>query len=162
MNKVGTAYVLWLGVLLGFAGLHRLYNGKVLTGLLWFFTGGIFGIGQLIDLLLIPNMVEDHNARFSARYSLSEAGVPIVQPEVQVVVREHLSPTFLKRDQLMMQLVRAAEVRGGKLSVTQGVMETGAGFTEVEAMLKDMLRTGYVDICNDPVSGVVLYEFKEL
>ena len=57
MNKVGTAYALWLGGLVGVAGLHRLYNGKIWTGLLWLFSGGLFGVGQLIDLVLIPRMV---------------------------------------------------------------------------------------------------------
>ena len=67
MNKVGTAYVLWLGCLLQLHGLHRLYNGKIFTGLLWMFSFGLFGFGQLIDLLLIPDMGEKHNLKLAAR-----------------------------------------------------------------------------------------------
>jgi hypothetical protein len=36
-----------------FCGLHRFVSGRILTGLLWFFTLGLAGIGQLVDLILI-------------------------------------------------------------------------------------------------------------
>ncbi len=35
------------------AGLQRLYVGKIKTGLLWLFTFGLLGIGQLYDLIMI-------------------------------------------------------------------------------------------------------------
>ena len=34
-------------------GIQRFYVGKIGTGILWFFTGGLFGIGQLIDVIMI-------------------------------------------------------------------------------------------------------------
>lgn len=46
-----TAFFLCL--LFGLMGVHRFYVGKVGTGILWMLTGGIFGIGCFIDLLVI-------------------------------------------------------------------------------------------------------------
>jgi hypothetical protein len=154
MNKVGTAYVLWLGGLLGLAGLHRLYNGEIRTGILWLLTFGLFGVGQLADLVLIPQMVETHNARLSAKLNGSRSINEVAQ------VESSIAP--LTRNEAVIHLLHAAEARGGKLSVTQGVMATGLSFTEVEMLLKEMLKTGYVDIGNDPETGIVMYEFHEL
>ena len=35
------------------AGMHRIYVGKIGTGIVWFFTGGMLMIGQIVDLVLI-------------------------------------------------------------------------------------------------------------
>ena len=43
----------FLCLFLGFIGIHRFYVGKVGTGILYLFTGGIFGIGWIVDLIMI-------------------------------------------------------------------------------------------------------------
>ncbi len=45
--------VLSMGIFIGLCGLHRFYAGKIWTGILWLITGGILGIGQVIDIILI-------------------------------------------------------------------------------------------------------------
>jgi hypothetical protein len=45
---------LWcLGWCVGLSGLQRFYVGKIGTGLLWLLTGGLLGIGQLVDVIRI-------------------------------------------------------------------------------------------------------------
>jgi len=44
---------LLLAIFLGGLGIHRFYVGKIGTGIIYFFTGGIFGIGIILDVILI-------------------------------------------------------------------------------------------------------------
>ncbi len=56
---------LLLCIFLGEFGIHRFYVGKFGTGLLYLFTGGLFGIGWIIDLirLIIGTYTDKHGMR---------------------------------------------------------------------------------------------------
>jgi TM2 domain-containing membrane protein YozV len=60
-RSVALSYGLWCLSLLGICGIHRVYNRKPFTGLLWLLTFGLCGVGQLVDLFLIPGLVEGAN-----------------------------------------------------------------------------------------------------
>jgi TM2 domain-containing membrane protein YozV len=54
-------YILWL---FGFTGAHRFYYGRPVTGTIWFFTFGLFLIGWIVDLFLIPAMDREADLRY--------------------------------------------------------------------------------------------------
>ena len=56
-------YILWL---FGFTGSHRFYYGNPFLGTIYFFTLGLFFIGWIIDLFLIPSMDRRADFRFTA------------------------------------------------------------------------------------------------
>jgi TM2 domain-containing membrane protein YozV len=61
-HSVVVGYLLWI---FGFTGSHRFYYGKPVSGTIWFFTLGLFGIGWLIDLFLVPGMNRQAACRFA-------------------------------------------------------------------------------------------------
>ncbi len=104
--SLGSAYVLWSLGLFGLCGLHRFYLRRWRTGLLWLLTFGLLGIGQLFDLIWIPQMVRERNARLAgsgvvaageepqpvrAGGTESLSGEPSSPPEIAVLLRNLLS-----------------------------------------------------------------------
>ena len=57
--------VAWiLQTFLGVFGIHRFYLGKIGTGLIWLFTGGLFLIGYLYDYCTLNRQVDERNRMF--------------------------------------------------------------------------------------------------
>ena len=54
-------YILWV---FSFTGSHRFYYGKPISGTINFFTFGLFLIGWIVDLFLIPSMDRQADLRF--------------------------------------------------------------------------------------------------
>lgn len=155
--REGISYGLWCACLLGFAGLHRIYLGKYGTGIIWLLTFGLLGVGQFVDLIRMRKLVADSNIREGYALHPRAAHQLLMQREPPA------KPASLKKAEkpLRLRLLEAAMVRGGAISVTEGVAATGAGFEEVEQTLRGLVEAGYVDVDNRPGSGVVIYRFTE-
>ena len=54
-------YLLWL---FGFIGAHRFYYGRPVSGTVYFFTLGLFFVGWLVDLFLIPSLQNQADIQF--------------------------------------------------------------------------------------------------
>jgi hypothetical protein len=149
-------------------------------GLLYFFTGGLFLLGWGIDFFTLPRQVRVANL---LRQNQTEGLGSELRRELEILKRglhdmlesgsdvrmsaprESLKTLLKPRvtdDDLMLALLRAAQQHNGRLSVTEGVMETGVPFADVERVLKTMVNSGYVYMDNDPATGVVVYVFKEI
>lgn len=62
-KETGIAYALMLFSLIGLCGIQHFYLGKIGRGVLWLLTGGLLGIGLIIDLFTLPQQVKTVNAR---------------------------------------------------------------------------------------------------
>jgi TM2 domain-containing membrane protein YozV len=157
-DSIVISYLLWCACFLGVSGLHRLYNGKIFTGLLWLFTLGFFGIGQFVDLFLIPSMVNENQLR--KRNQLED-------PRINSFSSPYSSPWSItsrtvSQSELMILLTKAAQKRGGTISLTQAVLDIERSYEEIQATLDQMMKKGYIIPGNDPDKGFVVYHFLEL
>lgn len=53
MSPKSWIVTLLLCIFLGEFGIHRFYAGKIVMGLVYLFTGGLFGVGWIIDIIFI-------------------------------------------------------------------------------------------------------------
>ncbi len=52
-HSLAVGYILWI---FGFLGAHRFYYGRPVSGTIYFFTLGLFLIGWIVDLFLMPKL----------------------------------------------------------------------------------------------------------
>jgi len=103
-RSVALSYGLWCLSLVGVCGVHRLYNRKPLSGILWLLTFGFFGIGQLIDLFLIPRMVEEANQALllqQAQVQLDLPVLPSLEKQLLQLARQKTPGGFTLNDALL-------------------------------------------------------------
>jgi TM2 domain-containing membrane protein YozV len=160
----GTGYLFWCLCFLGICGGQRFYTGSIGSGLLYLFTFGVFGIGQVIDLFLIPDMVSRRNVYLRGLHSsntpnvnqsvtLNIGDIPQLQPP------QVLSPSVPSTINPMQKLLKAAKEHGGQLSIAQAAMYTDLEPEEVKKLLEDAQRAGYAEISNDSKTGAIRYQF---
>ncbi len=100
------AGLLCLGWIFGVSGLQRFYVGKIGTGILWLLTGGLLGIGQLVDVILIL-----------AGQFTDKRGRPLIMWEDELELRAVPAPATTAQPGRLAsngrQEVKAAKVGGG-------------------------------------------------
>jgi hypothetical protein len=137
--QISTAYLLWL-IGFGTLGIHRFYLGRIGTGLLWLFTGGLFGVGALIDLFYIPSMVRQENLGLAFRRVLS--GQPREAPRDERPMRNVTPP---RRDSVEQVILRLARRNRGELTAAQLALEAGIRLEEADAALGKLCEKGYAE-----------------
>lgn len=60
-HSLAIGYLLWI---FGFMGSHRFYYGRPISGTVWFLTLGLFFIGWIVDLFLMPSLERSAEFRY--------------------------------------------------------------------------------------------------
>jgi hypothetical protein len=151
MKNSGIAYLLaLLGFLSPVAGAHRFYLGRPVSGLFYLLTWGFFGIGTLIDLFLIPRMVDDENRRL-----LYPGPIPMhaLAPGAPPLLPAPPTPE--------QQILRVAKENGGVVTVDLVALHSGMSLSHAKAELERLRSQGFcsVDVSTE---GAKLYVFEGL
>jgi len=140
---VGLTYLFWAMGLFGLNGIHRFYCRKPVSGGIWLMSLGLVGIGQMVDLFLIPGMVE-------------EANRPLLQ--LGLATADSVALPSLERQ--LLRLARASGSNGFSLNdaLIELELPAGAGSAAVRSEIDRLLLEHLLDVGNDERGRVVYRE----
>lgn len=124
--------------------MQRFYNRKPLSGTLWLVSFGLCGIGQVVDLFLIPELVEQANQPLLLEQALAAAansGMPSIERQLLQLARRAGSKGFTLNDALLeLQLPHDADSHA------------------VTAEIERLLHAQLLDVGNDQRGRVIYLE----
>jgi TM2 domain-containing membrane protein YozV len=103
-RSVALSYLFWCTCFVGVCGLQRFYNRKPASGVLWLLTFGLCGIGQLLDLVLVPDMVRQANRTLLLEEALAgvdAAAYPPIERQLLQLARRTGASGFTLNDALL-------------------------------------------------------------
>lgn len=165
MKSKELAYILWLLCGFSICGAQRLYCKRYISGFIYFFTFGFFGIGQIIDLFTIPNMVDEENLKYQALYGYQHINIS-GNPQVTINVdgrKSHAYKTAYKtvsnrKVSDTIQILQVAKNNGGMVSLSDCVLATGKETAQVKQTLAKMCQDELIEMANLPESGAIVYK----
>jgi hypothetical protein len=165
-KELWLSYLLALAAFFGPAGLHRFYLGRPLSGIIYFLTWGFLGIGTIYDLIHLPEMVTQENAKLlppHRRQLYLESGGKRRDREARKMLKEYKKAGKRKlsedeRDQLILQLAKSNE---GGVTVAMVALEVDLSMRKAKKVLERLRKGGFceLDVSED---GAELYRFLGL
>ena len=154
-RETGTAYLLWCASLLGVCGLQRFYLGQIWVGTLCLVSFGFCGLAQLIDLFLIPGLVERSNqADRSARPMAGRPLAPLAQAGTDPTT-DGSTGTPVPALTLEQQILRRCEHEPASLA--HFILATGEPSDTIRRVVEEMAAQGLLRQTISE-SGSVLYQ----
>ena len=159
IRSKGLAYLLWCTGFFGACGVHRFYAGNYASGLLWLLTGGLLGVGQVLDLLFIPGMIEKKNLK----YQLSQGGIPQKGLTDELVIEDNYQQKFLQKipskqqsDTYKILLLAKTQPKG--VTLADCVLAIDKPIAEVKKLLNDLYHDGLLTIDNALETGAIVHK----
>jgi hypothetical protein len=150
--NIGFAYLLWLFSGFGVLGFHRFYLGKIGTGVLWFVSGGLGGIGALYDVITLPRQVREANIKDRVRAELTYG------PEGS---GRYIPPAYAQKSEDHEKIIlRVARDNAGFVTPGEAALEGDISVDQARKLLEKMAAAGNAEM-RVRSSGVVVYFFPE-
>ncbi|MDR0300789.1 MAG: TM2 domain-containing protein [Treponema sp.] len=161
MYSVGIAYLLWLFSGCGALGFHRFYLGKIPTGLLWMFTGGLGMIGSVYDFFTLPGQVREANIR-NAIYGAGAKNInnqPAGQPSWRNVDDGEFQ-IVREKESVERIILKLAKEKKGILTASDVALAAQISMDEAKRDLDALVTKGFAEL-RVRQSGALVYTIPD-
>jgi len=152
MYSLGIAYLLWLFSGCGALGLHRFYLGKIPSGLLWMFTGGLCGVGAFFDLFTLPGQVREANMR-KAIYNSVVGGK--ISGQSWRNINDGQVKIVREKESIERIILREARENKGILTASEVAIAADIPIDEAKKCLDALVSKGFAELRVRKTGGLV-------
>lgn len=147
--------MLWLISGFGALGFHRFYLGKIPTGLLWMFSGGLGMAGSIYDFFTLPRQVQEANIRNAlfSRPAGGERNWRYVQDGNSRVVKD--------KESVERVILRLAKQNKGILTPSEVALDANISIEAAKKDLDALVSKGFAEI-RVRQSGTIVYTLPEM
>lgn len=147
MYNVAIAYLLWFVSGFGALGFHRFYLGKIPTGIIWMFTGGLGMVGAIYDFFTLKSQVDAANFKLMQTRQMNQylSNTQVSQPN---------------QPALETSILRLARANNGTLTPSILAMEADIKIDKAKEALEKMVSKHVAEI-RVTRSGTLCYCFPE-
>ena len=162
MLNLGIAYILWLFSGCGALGFHRFYLGKIPTGFLWMFTGGLGMIGSVYDFFTLPGQVREANIRKAiADQTYHDPVIENWRYAADAQARVVNTSSREKRENPERIILKLAKENKGILTVSDVALGADIPIEEAKKYLETLVAKGFAEL-RVRKSGSLVYVITDM
>jgi hypothetical protein len=148
-KQIGLAYLLIIvGPFFGMFGLQRFYLGHIGMGMLYLFTFGLLGLGQLVDLLTFRRVVEHHNLKARSHdVTMGQFNQPCMAERSQrTLSRQLMNLKKLKQEERERVLLQFIKSKCGMITPIEIASESSLSMDQAKKELDNFCLQGAAEM----------------
>jgi hypothetical protein len=157
MYSVGIAYLLWLISGFGALGFHRFYLGKIPTGILWMFTGGLGMFGSIYDFITLPGQVRQANIR----QALYDDQNPVNYGRLWRHINDGEARILREKETVERILLKLAKENKGVITASEVALAANITIEDAKRDLDILVSKGFAEL-RVRKSGTLVYTIPDL
>ena len=164
MYSVGLAYLFWLLSGFGALGFHRFYLGKIPTGLLWMFTGGLGMFGAIYDFITLPGQVREANIRraiYDNAWKQSTVHYQTNDNQTWRNVNDGEARIVREKESLERIILRVAKENKGILTTSDVALAANVSIEDSKKYLDALVSKGFAEL-RVRKSGALVYTIPDI